>query len=139
VSAQTGTDGRARGWSAPIVGVVAGMLAQAMLLALMTLGGLAVLRVTNPEPPPRGATSIDNPLGSWVIVAVLAVGMMPWLSALIMQRMRAWGRAAPAAKAVAVVLWLALFLALAGCAVVAAFFLRVSAIVCPVDAYECPL
>ena len=64
---------------------------------------------------------------------------MPWLSALIMQRMGAWDRGAPAAKAVAVVLWLALFLALAGCAVFAAFMLRLSAIVCPADAYECPL
>lgn len=139
MSAQPGTDDGAGGWSAPIVSVIAGMLAQGILLALMTFGGLAVLSVTNPDRPPQGATSIDNSLAAWVIVPVLAVGAMPWLSALIMQRMGTWDRAASEAKAVAVVLWLALFVALAGCAVFAAFVLRVSAIVCPVDAYECPL
>jgi hypothetical protein len=69
---------------------------------------------------------------------VLRAGGIPWLS--LMHGADGWcGGRRPGGQGHGVVLWLVLFVGLVGAATFAGFESGISARVCPVVAYECPL
>lgn len=126
-------------WFAPSLNVLVGMVVQGLLLVMLAIGGVALIHATNPSTPPENARSVDNDLATWIIVGVVLVGAVPWLSLLVTRWMGGLGGAGTPARTTAIVLWLVMFAVLIAIAALAAAAMALSAIVCPVDAYECPL
>lgn len=90
---------------------------------------------------PRYAPTLNGMVGmiARVMLSVLLAGGMPWLSLIVTQRMGGVAGAGQGAKGAVAVQWLILFVGLVRAATFAGFGLGISAVLCPADAYECPL
>lgn len=129
--------GTGGGAFAPVANVFAGFVLQGVLQVALAIAGLALVRATNPAAPASGPTH-DNPWLGPIMVVTLLPGVVPWFAIVVVRGLGGL-RGPREAQIAAVVLGVLLSAGIVAIAAFAALGLGLAGVVCPADAYECPL
>lgn len=121
------------------VAVIIGLLAQVAVLGVGSVIALLLLALTNPDRQAAGGDTLENEALWPIAIVCLLPSIVPWMVFIITARLSSWRETATGMRVLSVLLGVAGYVGILFLVFCAGFILLLSSVVCPVDAYECPL